>query len=112
MLGGSLVEPQTLYCHPRSTISALARSHYLLSQMTAGSTTKVCRVTLWFPVPGVFSGSVQLGWFKGDHRLCGIWFSTFLQLPAMLFSNPSSHQEDKKRCIFLMSHMVVALQWP
>lgn len=109
MLQGSLAEPQTLYCHPCSAISALDRSHHLLSQMTAGNTTKVCRVTLWFPVPGVFSGSGLLGWFKAHRRLCGIWFSTLLQL---LLSNPSSHQEDKKRGIFHMSYMVVALQWP
>lgn len=87
--------------------------HILLTPLPndcSQSITEVCRVTLCLPVPGFFSGSGQLDWFKACHRLSGIWSSTFLQLPGMLLSNPSSYQEDEKRGIFLSCHTVVA-QW-
>jgi len=82
--------------------------------MTAASVTKACRVTFCLPVPGFFSKSGQLGWFKARHGPFGIWSSTLLQLPGMLLSNPSSYQEDEKRGIFLLvSHgsIVVAFSW-
>lgn len=91
------------------------RCYSPLSQMTAVRASPKCECHPLSPRVRFFLRVWTAGFVQSmSQALWSIWSPTFLQLPGMLLSNPTSYQEDEKRYFPLTSHGggSAALRWP